>query len=303
MSKNNNKGKSRKPSKGSGIKATVPIEQRILEYVQVEERPDLADAYRSVMTLDRPVAEALVSNTPLLKEAAKVTLRNLRNLGGDQDDLNFQIMRVATRPITAPHVSVVEARSLAGKFKKNGNDGLGAVRFCPVYDSGRAEWMIATDFLVLYSGYAPRTLPIRRRSRTSIWERVKQSPVETIARTDKAGLKRVLTAMFHPPLTKVPKHDPLHEVDDTASASGSVMERALVTVMCRSQEPVRKMLIGFGAGDAIVKAVNAHVDYLVKEACKGKDEVLHRDLISHFWFEELRRLGLDHLTVPQIKLR
>ena len=62
------------------------------------------------------------------------------------------------------------------------------------------------------------------------------------------------------------------------------------------------MLIGFGAGKALVSGVSSRIGYLNKEARKGRTEIIHPDLIVHFWFDELRRLGLDHLSVPAIKL-
>jgi hypothetical protein len=50
--------------------------------------------------------------------------------------------------------------------------------------------------------------------------------------------------------------------------------------------------------DASLKAAQVRI----KQAAKGETPSVHPNGKVHFWFSELRRLKLDQLTVPLIKL-
>ena len=50
--------------------------------------------------------------------------------------------------------------------------------------------------------------------------------------------------------------------------------------------------------DASLKAAEIRI----KQASKGEALPIPRDGMVHFWFGELRRLGMDDLTVPRVTL-
>ena len=157
--------------------------------------------------------------------------------------------------------------------------------------------------MTLYTGSPLPTKPVRRRRRAAYGDEIEHAVSVTFNWSDRATVKAALASLFYPPLTRLPIGDPFDDEDQRFAKGSKQAERALVALMCRSQLPSKKMLMGFGAGKSVMDGALGRLDYLVKEQCKGKPAVVHRDLVPHFWFSELRRLELHHLTVPTIRLR
>lgn len=298
------KGSKNTAKKKRSISSKKPIADRVIELVRAVGDPTLKDRYNAIMGVGRPVDDDLASYTELLKEAAKVALAGIASsMVKEGADLSLQVSRVAVRPFSDLDFSVLEARKVAAKYGKAGYDGIGAVRFCPVPHAETGEAMIAMDVVDLYSGSPHPTRPVRRRRRAAGGDGVEHAMSVTFNLSDQATLKAALASLFYPPLTRLPIGDPFDEEDQPFAKGSNPTERALVTLMCRSQLPSKKMLIGFGAGKSVMAGVHERIKYLVDQKCKGNPAVVHQDLVPHFWFNELRRLRLDHLSVPSIRLR
>lgn len=277
---------------------------RILKFADTTEGAAPRAQYEALFAISRPVDDALASNTNLLKEGAKVALAGLENsMLSKGADLKLQISRIKVCLFDDLDFSVLEARKVIGKYGKDGYDGIGAVRFCPVPHPETGATVIAMDAVTLYTGSPSPSRPIRRRRRASFGDEIERASSVTFNLSDRATVKAALASLFYPPLSRLPIRDPFENEGQRFAKGNSQTERALVTLMCRSQLPVKKMLIGFGAGKSVMDGAQSRIEYLLKEKCKGSPEVLHRDLVPHFWFGELRRLGLDHLSVPTIRLR
>ena len=300
-SRNNNSSKSPKLKEVKTKPKKAPIAERLMNFAKADEDSGRAKRYEAVLGRDRPVDVPLASYAELFRRGAAVARSNLAtSLAPDEGHLKYQVNRVAICSIENVAFSVAEARKVAAKYGREGYDGFAAVRFSPFPDPDTGAEMMAVDVVVLFCGTPERKKTSRRR-RPAV-DGVKRSVVKTIAFKDRAAVKAAIAAMFYPPLTRTPSGDPL-DVDGVKFRKGSnQLERALVTLMCRSQLPAKKMLVGFGAGKAIVDAAYSWIDYLLKEKNKGMPEFLHRDLVAHFWFDELRRLELHHLSVLKITL-
>lgn len=280
------------------------VADRVLQYVGAADHPDLRNRYSALFGDIRPVDVALASYTDLLKEGAKGALASLSSLMATEGgELKFQVNRIAVGPSAKPDFSVGDARKVAAEYGRAGYDGIAEVRFCPVPDPGTGADMIAMDAVALFTGNPTPTYLGKRRRRTKAADGVQRSAVRAFSLNDEAAVNAALAAIFHPPLTRLPTGDPFEQEGQSFAKGSKQAERALVTLMCRSQLPVKKMLIGFGAGKSIVDGVHGRIEYLLKEQCKGTPPLVHRDLVPHFWFGELRRLELHHLSVPEIKLR
>ena len=292
--------KKRKKSTTSLKKKTIG--ERLLKYAGAGDDQRIRERYDALLGTGRPTDDVLASYTHLLKEGAKVAQTSLQNsIAQAGVDLQFQVSRIAIRPLSNLEFSVVDARKAATEYGKSGYDGFASVRFCPVPHPDSGADMIAMDVVALFSGNPLPRMPVRRRRRAAATDGVERS--STVTLSGKSAAKAALASMFYPPLTRLPKADPLEGEDQVFATESKVAERALVTLMCRSQLTVKKMLIGFGAGKSILDGVQGRLEYLRKERCKGSSEVVHRDLVPHFWFGELRRLELHDLSVPAIRLR
>ncbi|RXZ64252.1 hypothetical protein [Pelagerythrobacter rhizovicinus] len=296
--------KASRSDKKSRTSSTKPIAERLLQFVEAADDPPLMDRYDALMGVGRPVDDVLASYRDLFKEGAKVGLASIeRSMVKEGADLKFQVSRIAIRPFADPDFSIADARKVPAKYGSAGYDGIASVRFCPVPHPDTGADMIAMDTVVLYSGNPPPSRPVRRRRSPAATDGVDHAASVTFNLNDGAAVKAALASIFYPPLAHLPIGDPFEDKDKRFAKGSKQAERALVTLMCRSQLPVKKMLIGFGAGKSIVDGVHGRLEYLLKERCKGTPALVHRDLVPHFWFGELRRLELHHLSVPEIKLR
>lgn len=76
--------------------------------------------------------------------------------------------------------------------------------------------------------------------------------------------------------------------------------RALLTFIARSRLPAKLQLIGIGAGKPLLTGVLARAEHNIRDGSRTSGVALHRDAVEHFWWSELRRLGLDDVSVPLI---
>ena len=280
------------------------IADRVIEFVGAVDDPSLKGRYDALMGVGRPVDDLLASYTELLKESAKVARANIANLVAKEGaDLKLQVSRVAVRSFHDLDFSVLEARKEIAKYGKAGYDGVGAVRFCSVPDPETGVAMIAMDAITLYTGSPIPTKPVQRRRRAAYDDGIEHARSVTFNLSDRATVKAAIASLFYPPLTRLPSGDPFDAADHSFAKGSNPTERAFVTLMCRSQLPSKKMLIGFGAGKSVMAGVLERIKFLAGQKCKGTPAVVHLDLVPHFWFDELRRLELHHLSVPTIRLR
>ena len=115
-------------------------------------------------------------------------------------------------------------------------------------------------------------------------------------------IELTLKSMISPPFHGLPEFSPFTESGARFHSRCESGLRAMITLMCRSQLPLKKMPMGFGGGKRMVKRATADVEDSLKLRCKAGPEIVHQEEIPHFWSSELRRLGWDHTSVPIVKL-
>ncbi|GGD64867.1 hypothetical protein GRI62_11715 [Erythrobacter arachoides] len=263
--------------------------------------PGISEQYQAVLGTGRPVAAPLASYGEMLREGAGIALAGLRNTVPKGEDLMLQVSRVAIQPFDALNFSLADVRKVAAKYDKEGYDGLAGARFCSVPEVETKIPLMAMDVVALYFGNPPTKIRRGPRRRFVATDSIERSTALTISLNDQRALRAALAAIFYPPLTRTPTGDLLDDNNDRFIKGGSPMERAFVTLMCRSQVSLKKSLIGFGAGKAVVAGAVGHIEHLQRKGCKGRVEVIHRDLVPHFWHSELKRLGFEHLALPMIR--
>ena len=109
---------------------TKAVSDRVLQYANTADHPELMDRYAALLGTVRPVDVALASYTDLLKDGAKGALASLKSsLATESGVLKFQVTRIAVRRIGDPDFSIVDARKVATEYGRMGYDGIAAVRF------------------------------------------------------------------------------------------------------------------------------------------------------------------------------
>ena len=204
-------------------------------------------------------------------------------------------------PPTGQVIDVPQARKAAQVYKRAKVDGVAGVRLCAVPDPETGDICIGTDVVALFGGNGARTKVgnALQRARTRLG--MGRSDIEWLSRDDLDAVSAAFSSIFDAPWPGLSVPDSFNPGAAFNEASSPGL-RALITLMCRSQLSLRRMLIYFGDAKPICKGAIGTVEHALKMQCTQDPEILHRDLIPHFWFAELRRLGLDHMSVPAIKL-
>lgn len=122
---------------------------------------------------------------------------------------------------------------------------------------------------------------------------------------DAAALKKELRNMFRPSWIQLPLLEGAQEAapPDGWNKASARRLRGLVTLMTRSMLPTKKALGFVGEGKSMAVGAITAAEIGMKKACRSSRPPVHPDGLPHFWFDELRRLGLTDVAVPLIKLR
>lgn len=296
-------GHNARKHEGTVTKISTSIEDRIIRYARAEGLDDVSDAYNALMGHKRPVDQAICSNVNLLAACQESIVDTfLCKLGSDATEVGVQVTRVSMVSANRALIDVPEARKAAQVYKRAKVDGVAGVRLCAVPDPETGDVIIATDVVALFGGNGVRTKVSNALQRARMPLGMGRSDIEWLSRDDPHAVSAAFKSIFGAPWTQLPNTDPFFNpraAFNEASPSGL---RALITLMCRSQLTLRRMLIYFGDAKPICTGAIGTVEHALMTQCKGDPEILHRDVIPHFWFDELKRLGLDRMSVPAIKL-
>ena len=289
--------------KMAGSAPTKPFEQCMIEYVGASASPELSAKYAALCGAARPVAKPLASDRALMREVELGLGRDLQNrLAGNPSEVGLQVTRLGVVPGNAAVISVMEVRKAKAWYERAKVDGFAAVRFCPVPQADSAVPGIAVDLVTIVFGHDARAKLASAAACSRGPDRFERSSVGWVDGDDTDEIEMALASMFSPPFHCLPQWDPFRDLGDCFDARCESGLRTLITLMCRSQLPLKKLLIGLGGGKRMVKRATADVDDSLKVRCKSEPEIVHQDEIPHFWSSELRRLGWDHISVPIVKL-
>lgn len=281
--------------------------ERTIRAVKASDSTELQSQYGALLGLARPPEEVMVCNEPILKALVRGVAQAAKAHASDAVcPIGLQIVRVAVSPGSEAKIDVVAARKCVALYKKMSPDVICAVRVCPIPSlSDPYKFDMATDLAVLFFGNEVGS-PFRRSIRRSrAYREVRQSDIRWVDVNDKTVLRSAVKELLMPPYMALPAvslfDDPPKSVEWAEDSNKGL--RRLVTLMCRSQLPLKRMVHATGAGKHVVAGPMTAAEHALKQQCKTAPAVLHRDEIPHFWFAELRRLGFDDISVPFMKLR
>ena len=290
----------------AGLATTKPFEQCMIEYVGAAGLPEVSAKYVALCGADRPVAKPLVCDRVLMKEVELGLFRDLRDhLAQSPSDVGLQVTRLGVVPGDAAVISVMDARKPKGLYERAKVDGIAVVRFCAVPQTDAFVPGIAVDLVTIVFGQDVKSKLATAAARSRGPDGFGRSPYQWFEGDDEDYIDDVemaLTNAFSPPFHGLPRWDPFGDLGAQFDAQCVTGLRATITLMCRSQLPLKKALIGFGGGKRMVKRTLTDVDDSLKSRCKAGPAIVHQDEIPHFWSAELRRLGWGHISVPIVKL-
>lgn len=292
----------------SGHKAIPSALDRILKFAEVPDGSELYEAYLAVSGLGRPLDDLVASHNA---EANKISAALRKALKRKTDDssweIGLQVQHFGSTPGSAAVLDIPAARKAAKLHKNAGVDAIAAIRIYPVEGgSDDCNFDIELDILTILFGSNARSAIARgnskSRARASLG--LVHSELKWLDPHDDDALKSACNQLMAPRLAGLPKSDHsapliLCESWDTDEARGL---RSFVSLMHLSMLPMKKKLIVSGEGKPIVTGAIADAEHRLSKACKGTPPIIHRDGVPHFWFSELRRLGLDDFSVPLVKL-
>lgn len=286
----------------ANARSTPSVEGRMVADASDPDAPEIAAFYEALLGVGRPVSQALCSDVPLVDDClANLEPPMSRSFAGNGVEYGVQVTRVATSALGCVRFNITKARKAASIYSKAEVDVIGGLRLCPAVDPERGD-SIALDLVAIFGGSGARTKVQEAFGRSREGDRYRRMPITWTSTGDFSTLESCLKDMFRPPWSRLPTRDPLYDPNAAFGDEWRQGQRALITLMCRSQLPLRKMLIGYGAGKAIASGAIGSVEHLLKGRCRAGPEVVHRDEVAHRWFDELRRRGLDHIAVPNLLL-
>ena len=305
------------------ISSTGPAADQIHRFMRTQENPGSCTACNSILGIEGAVAETTVANevqTSAISESVERSV--LRQWRTTPTEWGVQTTRICVVPGSAAVIDVRAARKAFRLYSQADVDAIVIVTVGPVpLETDPLGFGLAVDVrAIVFGPNAQAKLTLieaksrpRRAGRPSHrgaeprrsgagW--MSRSPIVWYKSDDKAALKLELAKLFNPLLTATPEgagHQmPMPDSWDEPEAK---QLRGFVTLMARSMLPLKKALMLIGAGQSVVIGAIANAELELKKARRASEPVIPADGVPHFWFAELRRLGLDNISVPLVKLR
>ncbi|RIV82738.1 hypothetical protein [Aurantiacibacter zhengii] len=297
------KNSSRKLKDGKlAAEVKCSLEGRLIASAETVDDPAALSIYEAVLGRKAPVSLAISSDKPFAAACSRAIRTQLARVFKDGgDEFGVQVTRIDVSPLKTVRLSIAEARKAVALYRNAKVDGVAGLRLCPVMDSLNGDCM-ALDMVAIVGGENARARIAEasrnvRRNNPVIRSEILWAPSRSVS-----SMRNAFDAIFRAPWPNLPSGDPHNTCDDEFSDELDLDLRAFITLMCRSQLPVRNMLVGFGAGKPIVAGAIGTVEHALKARCKADAGRVHRDEIPHRWFEELRRRQLDEISVPVMLL-
>ena len=278
------------------------LSSRLITYGGALALPERAERYETLCGAARPVTKAIASDCVAMDELKNAIAADIRKqFAGIPTRIGIHVARLGVFNGAAVDVSLDEVKKGGLLYKNAGVDGISTIRFCSVPQDDLAVTGIAVDLITLVWGDNADRLVFastHRKRRTDIFSR---APMQWWEPDDPDGLDLALDMMFSPPFDGLPFLDPTNGELVRFDAQSDPGLRELLTLMCRSQVQLSKMMVGYRSGKGIIKRALIRVDELMVRRCKSVREILTQEEIPHFWFAEVRRLELNHISVPIVK--
>lgn len=282
---------------------TSTIASRLIRYVEATDLPEIAVKYEASLGYARPVRLALASDLVacnVLKDGLSAEVRD--RLAKTPTGFGLQVARAGVVSGSAARISLQGILKAKKLYERAGIDGFSGVRLCAVPLEDPTHMGIALDLVTFMIGTESDRLVYASTVRSRTPEAFAKTSIQWWEPDDLEGLDVALNRMFCAPFNRLPDCDQtLGEGCDFDPRSESGL-RALIVLMCRSQVQLSKMMVGYGSGKAMLSRAFTNVKSAMAERCKAASEILSDEEIIHFWFAELRRLELDDISVPIIRL-
>lgn len=284
-----------------------PID-RIIDFVGISDDSDMKEAYRAMFGQARPLDDLVASNLGETNKISMALMTDLkRKCTTDSFEVGIQVRRIRVAPGSAVEVDIPSARKAVRLPKDDGVGAIAAIQLYPVpHNSDPRGFGIAVDTVTVFFGTNARSAVTRAEAKARSRNSVRQMYSTSIwlDPNDDDALKNALNQLLRPRFADQAKSQETSLIslpegwkDDEARAL-----RELVMLQCLSMLPLKKKLIVVGAGRPLLTRALASAEHRMSEVCKGTTSAIHRDGVPHFWFGESRRLGLDDVSVPLIKL-
>lgn len=282
---------------------------RILAFARCGDDEHTRAVYSAIIGLDGSFTELSMANFGQMERIEEAVVAALSaRIAQTNEQWAVRSTLVEVVPGSKVVIDVPKARTTLRFYAKAEVNTIMTVIAAPVplsSDPTGFGMAVATRALV-FSANA-RAMVQRADTKSRIRSTGSCSPISTAwyEPNDEAALKKVLRDMSRPSLTQLPLLDGAQEatLPDGWNKPSARRLRGLTTLMTRSMLPTKKALGLVGEGKSIVVGPITTAEVAMKKARRFDRPPVHPDGLPHFWFEELRRLGLTDMTVPLIKLR
>ena len=209
---------------------------------------------------------------------------------------------------SAAMLDIGRAKTSARVFKKTGIasvSGVALYGFPDVRDELRFGILVVVWTVFWGENIRPALEAARARGRTiTLDPSLPKATFEWLPPGRKIPLKEALDQLFCSRSFGWPIPD-----DDEFAAgiagwtkASFARKRAFTLFQTLSMIAMEWLFFGFNEGEVLMKPIINGAKLRLKSR-KVLPTDVHRDAVAHFWWRELRRLGLSDLTVPLIKLR
>ena len=293
---------------GTASKAPVPgargtaTASRLIAHVGATNLPMIAAKHAALCGVARPVSKAIASDCVAVDDLRNAIAADLRrDFAENPTRLGVQVARLKIVSGEAAVIAIDDVKKGAKLCKKSSASGISTIRTCAVSLESSDIPGIALDLVTMRWGEdtSHSNFPGRRRAR--IRDDFERSSTKWFEPDDPSAIDTALGIMFPKSFTRLPPNDP--EIGNFAEFKSGPGQRAFITLMCRAQMQLSRMLVPHGAGKAIVRRALTTVDAALALRCEAAPEILSFEEIVHFLFGELRRQRMDEISVPIIKPR
>lgn len=289
--------------------AKKSVVERILEFGQVGENLHASSVCHAILGDAGSIVDMSLANQAQMSGILSMAQESVcRYLGENELEWGVQRTRFGVVSGSSAEIDVPRIRKASRFYALAGVDAIVMVVPGPVpLESDRSGFGIALDAYTFVFGPDARSRIHRAEVKSRAHRTASHSrhPMRWYEASEQDALKTELTNMFRPSLIKVPTVDGDKEsaLPEDWNSRQSRQLRGYVTLMMRSMQPLKKSVVLIGEGRTLMVGAIAQAEENMKKARRGSEPAVHPDGLPHFWFQQLRRLGLDNISVPLIKLR
>jgi len=293
------------------ISGSIPpsLLDRLISFINPPPGSNVGQAYAAIAGEGIPINELLASHLPATKMISEAIIEGLKKQANDTAiDIGFRNVKIGTLSPAEVEIDVNGLRKDAELYRKAEVDVIAAIRLQPVpWNDDPLGFGLEIALTFLFFGpnarasiaavEAKRRAPRKAKHRTL-------APIEWIDASDETAIAGAVQSVVGVSLLgpKIADLEAAGGVPAGWKAHAASGKRALVTLSILSMLPLRKKLIAAGGGKPMLTAALASAEHRLAVATRGREPIVHRDGIPHFWFQEFKRLSLDNIAVPLVML-